>query len=144
MTTRRLLSLFAVAAVLAPATASAAAPAPAPGPWKGKVAYQGYEITFKVKGGRMTDVAARLLADCDRDGSTETMTLAPSGSFAIRNGRVKAKAEDRYDQAVAHYELDVRFRGSTAKGWIREYDTVEGGGVVCDTLKREFTAKRGG
>lgn len=142
MTTRRLLSCFALAAVLAPATASAAAPAS--GPWKGKIAHQGYEITFKVKGGKMTDVAARLLADCDRDGYSETMTLAPSGSFAIRNGRVKAKAEDRYDQAVAHYELDVRISRSTAKGWIREYDTVDGGGVVCDTLKREFTAKRGG
>ena len=139
---RSLLALpCALAALLAPAPVLAAAPAA--GSWKGKIAYQGYEITFTVKGNRMSDVAARLLADCDRDGFTETMTLAPSGSFAIRDGRVKATRKDRYDQSVAHYELDVRFDGRTAKGWIREYDTVEGSGVVCDTLKRDFTAKRG-
>ena len=137
---RRTLTSITLAAALAPAPALAAGPAA--GAWKGKIDHQGYEITFKVKGGRMTDVAARLLADCDRDGYSETMTLAPSGSFAIKDGRVKAKTEDRYDQAVAHYELDVRFTGRTAKGMIREYDTVEGSGVVCDTLKRTFTAKR--
>lgn len=139
---RRTLPSLLLAATLA-LPGSALAAGPAPGPWKGKVEYQGYEITFKVKRGKMTDVAARMLVDCDRDGYTETMTLAPSGSFAIRNGRVKATREDRYDQAVAHYVLDVRFRGRTAKGFIREYDTVEGSGVVCDTLERTFTARRG-
>jgi hypothetical protein len=143
MTMRRtLLTLTTAAAALAPAPALAATPAT--GAWKGKIAYQGYEITFKVKGGRMTDVAARLLADCDRDGYTESMTLAPRGSFPIRNGRVKAKAQDRYDATVANYELDVRFSGGSAKGWIREWDSVDGGGIVCDTLKRDFTARRGG
>jgi hypothetical protein len=142
MTMRRtILTLVTTAAVLAPAPALAAAPAA--GSWKGKIAYQGYEITFKVKNGRMTDIAARLLADCDRDGYTESMTLAPKGSFPIRNGRVKATTKDRYDASVANYELDVRFSGASAKGWIREWDVVDGSGVVCDTLKRDFTAKRG-
>jgi hypothetical protein len=143
MTTRRtLLTLAAAAALMTPAPALAAAPAT--GSWKGKIAYQGYEITFKVRNGRMTNVAARLLADCDRDGYTESMTLAPRGSFPIRSGRVQAKVKDRYDASTANYELDVRFNGSAATGWIRECDFVEGIGVVCDTLKRDFTAKRGG
>jgi hypothetical protein len=143
MTIRRtLLTLAAAAALMTPAPALAAAPAT--GSWKGKIAYQGYEITFKVKNGRMTNVAARLLADCDRDGYTESMTLAPSGSFPIRNGRVQAKVKDRYDASTANYELNVRFNGASATGWIREWDFVEGNGVVCDTLKRDFTAKRGG
>ena len=131
-------------AAVALAPASALAAAPGNGAWKGKIAYQGYEISFKVKNGRMTDVAARLLADCDRDGYTESMTLAPKGSFPIRNGRVKATVKDRYDDSIANYELDVRFSGSSAKGSIREWDFVEGSGIVCDTLKRDFTAKRGG
>jgi hypothetical protein len=139
---RALLTLATAAALMTPAPALAAAPAT--GSWKGKIAYQGYEITFNVKNGRMTNVAARLLADCDRDGYTESMTLAPSGSFPIRNGRVQAKVKDRYDDSTANYELDVRFNGSSATGWIREWDFVEGNGVVCDTLKRDFTAKRGG
>ena len=136
------LTLVTAAVALAPASALAAAPGN--GVWKGKIAYQGYDITFKVKNGRMTDVAARLLADCDRDGYTESMTLAPRGSFPIRNGRVQAKVKDRYDASTANYELDVRFTSSSATGWIREWDVVEGNGVVCDTLKRDFTAKRGG
>lgn len=139
---RRTLLPLALAAALAPA-APAVGAGPAPGPWKGAIEHQGYEITFTVAGGRMTDVAARLLADCDRDGFTEIMTLAPRGSFAIRNGRVRAKTTDRYGRSAAHYELVVRFSGATAKGWIRERDTVAGS-EVCDTLKRTFTARRGG
>lgn len=138
---RTTLALAVLAAALAPAPALAAGPTA--GAWEGKIAHQGYEITFTVKNGKMTKVAARMLVDCDRDGFSETMTLAPSGAFAIRDGRVKATREDRYDDAVAHYELDVRFVGRKATGSIREYDTVDGVGVVCDTLKREFTAKRG-
>jgi len=141
VTSRRAFIPLAIAAALAPAPAVAAAPSA--GSWKGKIDDQGYEITFKVKGGKMTSVAARLLADCDRDGYTEEMTLAPFGSFAIRIGRVKVKTQDRYDQSVAHYELDVRFSGTTAKGVIREYDIIDGVGVVCDTLNRTFTARRG-
>lgn len=137
---RRFILPLAVAIAFVPATALAA---PSPGPYKGRIDHQGYEITFTVKGGKMTKVVARLLQDCDRDGSPETMTLVPEGSFPIRGGRVKASTKDVYDQSAAHYELDVRFSGGTAKGWIREYDTVEGSGVVCDTLKRTFTAKRG-
>jgi hypothetical protein len=139
---RTVLTLATAAVALAPASALAAAPGN--GAWKGKIAYQGYEITFKVQNGRMTNVAARLLADCDGDGYTESMTLAPRGSFPIRNGRVQAKVKDRYDASTANYELDVRFNGASATGWIREWDFVEGNGVVCDTLKRDFTAKRGG
>jgi hypothetical protein len=138
---RTVLPLALAAAALAAAPAAAA---PGPGAWKGRIDHQGYEITFKVSGGKMRNVVARLLQDCDRDGSPETMTLAPTGAFPIRGGRVRVETEDRYDQAVAHYVLDLRIGKSAARGFIREYDTVEGSGVVCDTLNRTFTARRGG
>jgi hypothetical protein len=57
---------------------------------------------------------------------------------------VQAKVKDRYDASTANYELDVRFIGDSAAGWIREGEFVEGNGVVCDTLTRDFTAQRGG
>jgi hypothetical protein len=140
---RKSLALLALGGALTLTVGPVAQAAAPSGSYKGRIAHQGYEITFKVKNGRMTKVVARLLQDCDRDGSSEQMTLAPNGSWRIKNGRVKAKTTDKYDQAAAHYELDVRFTGKTARGWIREYDTVEGSGIVCDTLKRKFTARRG-
>ena len=38
--------------------------------------------------------------------------------------------------------LVASVKGGTVKGYIREWDTVEGSGIVCDTLKRTFTARR--
>src|SRR5690349_6168174 len=78
----RRLSLSVIAAVLALATTAVAAP-PA-GKYKGKIDYQGYDVTFQVKGGKITKLVARMLQDCDRDGSSETITVAPSGSWPVK------------------------------------------------------------
>ena len=134
-----------IAAAVAAAVIVSAVPANAAGPsgaYKGKIKYQGYDISFNVKNGKVSKIVANLLQDCDGDGSSETMTLAPKGSFKLKNGRVHATPSDRYDSSVAHYDFDIELKGSGAKGYIREWDSVDGAGVVCDTLKRDFTAKR--
>lgn len=52
---------------------------------------------------------------------------------------MSGKRTDRFDQSKATVEL----KGGTFKGFVREVDFVEGSGIVCDTLERKFTAKRG-
>ena len=136
----RCLIVFALTAVLALATTAVAAP-PA-GKYKGKVDYQGYDVTFQLKGGKVTKFVARMLQDCDRDGSSETITVAPSGSWAVKGGKVSGKKVETLDKTKSTYVLEGRFKGSSFKGSIREYDYVAGGGIVCDTLKRTFTARR--
>lgn len=138
---KTLLSLAIVAAVV---LSSSALAAPS-GNYKGKIEYQGYAVTFKVteNGKRVTDLVARMLVDCEGDGYSETFLIAPKGSWPIKNGKVSGKRTDRFDQSKATVELNGSFKGGTFKGFVREVDFVEGSGIVCDTLQRKFTAKRG-
>jgi hypothetical protein len=136
----RRLAILAIAAALAlVATAVAAPPA---GKYKGKIDYQGYDVTFQIKGGKVTKLVARLLADCDRDGASETWTVAPDGSWPVKGGKVSGKRVETVSKTKATYILEGRFSGRTFKGSIREYDYVDGVGIACDTLKRTFTATR--
>jgi hypothetical protein len=139
---RRLL-IASVAAALTASLAAAPALAVPAGSYKGKIAYQGYDITFKVKGSKITKIVARMLQDCDRDGSSEVFLIAPDASWKIgKDGRFKGKKVQRYGQSAAHVTFEGRFKGSQVTGSIREWDTVEGSGIVCDTLVRKFTARR--
>jgi hypothetical protein len=133
-----------LAALLGALILSAAAPAATSsnGSYKGKIDYQGYDITFAVKGNKITKIVARMLADCDRDGYSEEFLIAPDAAWTITNGKFSGKKVQTYDQAKAYVTFQGTIRGGTVKGFIREWDTVEGSGIVCDTLKRTFTAKR--
>jgi len=135
----RLLTLALTLFVTLAATAVAAPPA---GKYKGKIDYQGYEVTFTVKGGKVTKFRARMLQDCAGDGMSEQVIVAPDGGWRIRGNRVSGKKVETVDQTKATYVLEGRFSGGTFKGSIREYDYVDGVGIVCDTLKRTFTARR--
>jgi hypothetical protein len=113
------------------------------GGYKGKIAFQGYEIKFKVKGGKVTNIVARMLADCDRDGYSENFLIAPKGSWKINGNKFSGKKTDTYGQSKATVIFKGKFSGGKVTGSIREYDYVDGNGIVCDTLVRKFTAKRG-
>ena len=134
--------LLPLTVILLAALAATAVAAPSAGKYKGKVAYQGYDATFTVKRGKVTKLVARMLQDCDRDGSSETITVAPDGAWRIKGGRVSGKRVETVDKVKSTYILEGRFSGRTFKGSIREYDYVDGVGIVCDTLKRKFTARR--
>jgi hypothetical protein len=132
--------ILTIIAVLALA-ASAVAATPA-GKYKGKIQHQGYEVTFTVKGGKVTKLRARMLQDCSRDGSSEQVTVAPDVSFPIKGGRVNAKRTETVEGMKLTYVLKGRFKGRTFTGSIREWDFMDGVGITCDTLTRKFTAKR--
>ncbi|MEA2467434.1 MAG: hypothetical protein QOJ57_1560 [Thermoleophilaceae bacterium] len=83
---------FALLATAAPAAVST-------GTYKGKIAYQGYDIKFKVKGGKISNISARMLADCDRDGYSETFLIAPKGSWKINGSSFSGKKTDTYGQS---------------------------------------------
>jgi hypothetical protein len=133
----RLLALSTVVVALLCAPLALAASS---GTYKGKIAYQGYEVKFKVSGGKVTKFSARMLQDCG-DGLT-TFYIAPKGGFPIKGNKVDAKRTDTYGKSKATVILKGKFSGSKFTGYVREYDSVDGSGIVCDTLKRKFTAKK--
>ena len=122
---------------------SAAAPAATSGgKYKGKIDYQGYDITFTIKGAKIIGIEAQMLQDCAGDGMSEVFTIAPDAAWTIRNGRFSGKKVQAYDDIEAHVTFQGTVKGGTVKGFIREWDVIDGVGIVCDTLKRTFTAKR--
>jgi hypothetical protein len=142
MPCRRIAALaLTTAATLIAAPAATAAPA---GSYKGKIDYQGYEITFKVKGSKITKIRARMLQDCAGDGMSEQFTIAPDTSWTIKGGKFKGTKKETFDSITATYVFEGTIsKSGTVKGFIREYDYIDGVGIVCDTLKRTFKAKRG-
>ncbi|HEX5909972.1 MAG TPA: hypothetical protein VFY44_05725 [Thermoleophilaceae bacterium] len=134
---RRLIALSAVAVALVCAPFALAASS---GTYKGKIEYQGYDVKFKVSGGKVTKFSARMLQDCG-DGLA-SFTIAPKGGFPIKGNKVDAKRTDTYGKSKATVELKGKFSGSKFTGSVREYDFVPGSGIVCDTLKRKFKAKK--
>ena len=85
---------------------------------------------------------ARMLADCDRDGYSESFLIAPPQSWTIKNGRFSGTKVQTVDKAKATVTFMGRISGGKVTGSIREIDSVSGNGIVCDTLVRKFTAKR--
>jgi len=132
--------LALLAALVVPAAAPAAAGTG--GSYKGKIDYQGYAITFKVKGNKISKIVARMLADCDGDGYSETFLIAPNAAWTIKGGRFSGRKVQTVDQSKAYVTFEGTISGGKVKGYIREWDTVAGSGVVCDTLKRTFSARR--
>jgi|tagenome__1003787_1003787.scaffolds.fasta_scaffold20372935_2 hypothetical protein len=136
-------TMFSLACLAALSIAAAAPAAAGPaGSYKGKIDYQGYEITFKVTGSTISKVRARMLTDCDGSGYLVQYQIAPGRSWKIRNGKFSGTKVITVDQTKEHVVFQGTISGGKAKGFIREWDSVEGGGVVCDTLKRTFTATR--
>jgi hypothetical protein len=133
------LPVILIAALVCAAVAVAA---PSSGSYKGKIEYQGYDVKFKVSGGKVTKFSARMLTSCDSDSGFETFTIAPKGGFKIKGNSVDDKRVDTYGKSKATVLLKGNFSGSKFKGYVREYDFVPGSGIVCDTLKRKFTAKQ--
>ena len=136
---QRIAVLCSALALLGAATAPAAGPA---GSYKGKIAFQGYDITFKVRGTKITKVVARMLADCDRDGYSESFLIAPTASWTIKGGRFSGSKVQTVDKTKATVTFQGRISGGKVTGSIREVDYVTGAGIACDTLVRKFTARR--
>jgi hypothetical protein len=111
-------------------------------PYTGKIAYQGYDVKFDVKGKKIANFEATMLQDCAGDGMSEVYYVVPDSTWKIKGNKVSGKKVETVEGVKATIILKGRFRGATFKGWVREYDYIDGVGIVCDTLKRKFTAKR--
>jgi hypothetical protein len=102
----KLETLLPLAIVAAVVLGSAALAAPS-GNYKGKIEYQGYDVTFRVSknGKRVTDLVARMPVDCDGDGYSQNFLIAPQGSWPIKTARCPASAHRlRHARAAVHRE----------------------------------------
>lgn len=95
-----------------------------------------------MKGAEISKIRAIMLQDCAGDGMSEVFSIAPSATWAIRGGRFSGKKVETSDDLRSTVQFEGTVRGGVVKGFVREWDYIEGVGVVCDTLKRTFTAKR--
>src|SRR4051794_4703532 len=92
------------------------------GSYEGKIAYQGYAIKFRVKHGKISNITARMLADCDRDGYGENFLIAPKRSWKIKGSSFSGKKTDKYGQSKATVVFKGKFKGGEVTGSIREWD----------------------
>jgi hypothetical protein len=132
---RQLIFACLTLALVVPGTASAA-------PYEGKIDYQGYEVTFDVKGKKVKNFKARMLQDCAGDGMSEQYWVVPDASWKIKGKKVSGKRVETIEGVKTTYVLKGKFSGKGFKGSIRAWDFIDGVGIVCDTLKRKFTAAR--
>src|SRR4051794_25770664 len=121
--------LLALLGALVLSAAAPAATGPA-GSYRGKIDYQGYDITFKVKGNKISKIVARMLVDCEGSGYPESFLIAPDASWTIKNGKFSGRKIQTVDQAKAYVTFQGTVSGGKVKGFIREWDTVEGSGIV--------------
>jgi hypothetical protein len=138
---KTLLSLAIVAAVV---LSSSALAAPSSG-YKGKIEYQGLRGDVQGLQERQARDGSRR-ADARRLRRRRLHRELPhrtEGKLADQERQGVRQAHRPFDQSKATVELKGSVKGGTFKGFVREVDFVEGSGIVCDTLERKFTAKRG-
>ena len=133
-----LLTLPVAALLAAPATAAA----PKAGNWKATKVQNGYSMTFKVKGKKITNVVAKVLETCDGSSTSTQTTVGPGLTWTIKGNRFSGRKKDTSVKGLTLYTtLEGRFTSATkATGTIRQESIVAGS--ACDTYKLKFTAKR--
>jgi hypothetical protein len=137
---RRILPLaLAVVALLA---APALAAAPKAGAWKATKVQNGYSMTFKVKGAKITNVVAKVLETCTGESTSSQTTVGPSLTWKVKGGTFSGRQKETDGDLTLYTTLEGRFTSATtATGIIRQESIVAG--ARCDTYELKFTAKRG-
>lgn len=135
---RLLLALPLTAVLAVPAVAAA----PQRGAWKATEIQRGYDMSFKVKGSKITNVVAHVLETCDGESTSSTTTVGPGLTWKIRGNRFSGRKKESANGVTLYTTLKGRFTSRTrAKGIIRQESIVAGS--LCDTFKLKFSAKRG-
>lgn len=137
---RRMLPLaLAVVALLA---APAVAATPKGGTWKATKVQNGYSMTFKVKGAKITNVVAKVLESCAGSSTSTQTTVGPSLSWTVKGGKFSGRKKETDGDLTLYTTLEGKFTSATtATGTIRQESIVAG--ATCDTYKLKFTARRG-
>jgi hypothetical protein len=134
---RLLLALPAVLLLAVPAQAAA----PKAGAWTATKIQRGYDMTFKVKGAKITNVVAHVLETCAGDSTSSQTTVGPGLTWKITGGRFSKRIKESSGGVTLYTTLEGRFTSATTvKGTIRQESIVAGS--TCDTYKLKFTAKR--
>ena len=81
---RLMLFLLPTFALLA---APAVAAAPKAGAWKATEIQNGYSMTFKVKGAKITNVVAKVLESCAGESTTSQTTVGPGLTWKVKGGK---------------------------------------------------------
>jgi hypothetical protein len=135
---RLLITVPLMAALAAPAVAAT----PKAGTFKATKVQRGYDLSFKVKGAKITNVVAHVLETCDGSSTSSTTTVGPGLVWKIKKGRFSGRKKESSGGVTLYTTLEGRFTSrTTVKGTIRQESIVAGS--TCDTYKLKFTAKRG-
>ena len=101
----------------------------------------GYDLKFKVKGGKIKNLVAHVLENCDGSSTSTVTTVGPSLSWRIKGGKFSGRKKEVQEGVTVYTTLKGRFTSpSTAKGIVRQETIVAGS--TCDTYELKFTAKR--
>src|SRR3954469_1412883 len=137
---RRAAAVLVLAISLAVAAAALAA-TPKSGDYQGKVAagWGAPQIQFKVKGGKVQDVLARMFARCN-NGPQQQMILTPSKKFKVsRSGSFGGKSVDKFADGLVKDTVWIKGKFKSAKkatGTIRLQELSDN---TCDTQERKFS-----
>jgi hypothetical protein len=138
---RSLIAIIA-AALCGSLAVPAVAATPKAGTWKHVKVQRGYDLRFKVAGGKVTKVVARVLEECAGSSGTSTVTFAPEAAYAVKGGRFGKKTKESAGGVTLHLTFRGRFTSATrASGTLRMESVVAGS--RCDTYTLKWTAKRG-
>ena len=136
---KKFLALAACLSLLAAGTALAAKPKA--GKFAGELQL-GYDMSFKVKKGKIVKVVANGLEYCSDSSGSSVTTIAPDGGWKIkRGGKFSGSKKETFDGGSFVFTLEGRFtEAGKAKGTIRQQSVVVGS--VCDTHKLKFSVTR--
>jgi hypothetical protein len=121
--------------------AAALAAKPKSGNYQGKVAagWGGPQIQFKVKGGKVQDVLARMFTRCN-NGPQEQTIAVPSKKFKVSSsGKFGGKSVDTFANGEETDTVWIKGKFTSAKkatGTIRLQAISNN---TCDTLERKFS-----
>ena len=136
---RRLILALPIAALLA---APAVAATPKPGNWKATKIQRGYDMKFKVKGNKITNLVARVMETCDGSSTSTTTTVGPGLTWTVKGGKFSGRLKESSNGVTLYTTLEGKFTSAgTATGTIMQESIVAGS--TCTTYKLKFTAKRG-
>ncbi|WP_217915290.1 hypothetical protein [Miltoncostaea marina] len=133
-----------VAALAIPAVAATPAPkppAPKAGAWTHVTVQRGYDLAFRVAGGRVTKVVANVLEDCTGETVSRVATFAPDASYPVKGGRFGRKTVERFDGLTARIDFRGRFTSRTRATGTLKMETIVAGSV-CTTYTLRWTARR--
>ena len=95
---------------------------------------RGYDLGFKVVGGAVTRLRARVRESCAGESSSDTTTIASDARWRVSGTSFSKRIEERLGRVTAYTTFEDRFTSpTTAVGAVRQ-ETVAAG-AVCDAYK---------